>query len=166
MVEHVLYQSEVLHQGRNDVMPGAIERRQADKHERQDASKIYRPTDEDDIDQDMGARDPIDLGPLRLGDKRLLVGGKLADRVERDLRDIGLRLLDAEEHQENVAQNGWSRRHHLWIAANDDRVGMMPRVAPAPYGRLAQHHEAGDLIDHLIHPASLEGGAVPAFVPA
>src|ERR1700722_19678865 len=147
-------------------MQTTIERRQADIHEREESSKIYGPADEDDVDQDMDARNPVDLGPLGRGDKRLLVGGELTDRVERHLRDIGLRLLDAEEHQENVAQNGWSRRDHLWIAANDNRVRVVPRVAPAPDGWFAQHHKAGDLIDHLIHPARFEGGAVPAFVPA
>ncbi len=39
-------------------------------------------------------------------------------------------------------------------------------MAPAPDGRLAQHHEAGDVIDDVVHPGRLEGGAVAAFVPA
>jgi hypothetical protein len=39
-------------------------------------------------------------------------------------------------------------------------------MAPAPGHRIAHDHEAGDLIDRVVHPARLEGGAVAAFVPA
>ena len=46
------------------------------------------------------------------------------------------------------------------------RVGVVARMAPAPGRRLAQHHEGGDLVDRVVHPARLEGGAVAAFVPA
>ena len=61
------------------------------------------------------------------------------------------------------------RRTHdgdLGVAADDDRVGVVARMAPAPGDRIAHQHEAGDLVDDVVHPARLEGGAVAAFVPA
>ena len=61
------------------------------------------------------------------------------------------------------------RRPHdrdLGIAADDDGVGVVARVAPAPGHRIAHDHEAGDLVDDVVHPLRLEGGAVAAFVPA
>src|ERR1700734_3203611 len=39
-------------------------------------------------------------------------------------------------------------------------------MTPAPDLRLAQDHEAGDLVDRVVHPFGLEGGAVAALVPA
>ena len=39
-------------------------------------------------------------------------------------------------------------------------------VMPAPRRRFAQHEEGGDLVERIVHPARLEGGAVAAFVPA
>ena len=39
-------------------------------------------------------------------------------------------------------------------------------MAPAPGDRVAHQHEAGDLVDDVVHPARPERGAVPAFVPA
>ena len=39
-------------------------------------------------------------------------------------------------------------------------------MAPAPSGGVAHDHEAGDLIDGIIHPGSAEGRAVATFVQA
>jgi hypothetical protein len=61
------------------------------------------------------------------------------------------------------------RRAHdryLGIAADDDGVGVVAGMAPAPGHRIAHDHEAGDLVDRVVHPRRLEGGAVAAFVPA
>src|SRR6185437_16128210 len=52
------------------------------------------------------------------------------------------------------------------VAADDDGVGVVARMAPAPDSRFAHDHETGDLVDRVVHPARLEGGAVAAFVPA
>ena len=52
------------------------------------------------------------------------------------------------------------------IAANNDRVGMVAHMAPLPSHGVTDHAEAGDLINDAVHPASLERGAVAAFVPA
>ena len=41
----------------------------------------------------------------------------------------------------------------------------MACVAPAPLHRIAHHHEAGDLVNDVVHPERLERGAVPAFMP-
>ena len=60
------------------------------------------------------------------------------------------------------------RAHHgdFRIAADDDGVGVVPRVAPAPGHRVAHNHEAGKLVDGVVHPLRLERRAVAAFVPA
>ncbi len=42
----------------------------------------------------------------------------------------------------------------------------MTGVAPSPDGRLAHDHETRDVVDHVIHPPGLEGGAMAAFVPS
>src|SRR3954452_24902080 len=46
------------------------------------------------------------------------------------------------------------------VAADDDGVGVVPAVAPAPDGGPAQHHEGGDLVEGFGHPAGLERRAV------
>src|SRR6185312_4895807 len=74
--------------------------------------------------------------------------------------------LEGEEVEED-AEKVWRPRHRdLRVAADDDGVGVMAGMAPAPHRRLAQHHEAGDLIDEVVHPARAEGGAMAAFMPA
>src|SRR6185295_12405015 len=72
----------------------------------------------------------------------------------------------AEEIEKYLEQIGRPGRHDLRIAAHDDGIGVVPRVAPAPDHRLAHDHEGCDVVDDVIHPARLEGGAVAAFVPA
>ena len=59
-----------------------------------------------------------------------------------------------------------TRRDDLGIAADDDRIRVVARMAPAPDLRLAHDHEAGDLIDRVVHPLRLERGAMAALVPA
>ena len=54
----------------------------------------------------------------------------------------------------------------LWIAPDDQRVGMIARVTPPPDGRARAYHERGDLVDDVVHPARLEGGPVAGLVPA
>ena len=49
---------------------------------------------------------------------------------------------------------------------DDDRVRVMACVAPLPGHRITHDHEAGDLVDDVIHPAGLERGTVATFVPA
>ena len=50
-----------------------------------------------------------------------------------------------------------------WI---DERVGVVPGVAPPPGGRVTHDHERGQLVQALVDPAGLERRAVPGLVPA
>jgi hypothetical protein len=43
---------------------------------------------------------------------------------------------------------------------------VMPRMAPAPHRGFAHDHEAGNVIDGVVHPARLERRAMPALMPA
>ena len=39
-------------------------------------------------------------------------------------------------------------------------------MAPPPCHGVSHHHEAGDVIDHIVHPSGAKGRAMAAFVPA
>ena len=58
------------------------------------------------------------------------------------------------------------RHGDLRVAPDDDRVAVVPRVAPSPTGRFPQDHEGGDFVEGVVHPVGLERGAVSGFVPA
>src|SRR3954452_3174807 len=73
---------------------------------------------------------------------------------------------DVEEVQEHLKEVRRPVSDDLTVATDDDGVGVMPAVAPAPDRRLLQDHEARDLVDHVIVPARLEWCAMAAFVPA
>ena len=49
---------------------------------------------------------------------------------------------------------------------NDDRVGMMASVTPAPGGGFAQHHERSQFVEGVIHPVGFESRAMTGFMPA
>ena len=52
------------------------------------------------------------------------------------------------------------------IAADDDRIGVVAGMAPAPVDRVAHHLKRRNLIDHVIHPRGAKRGAMAAFMPA
>src|ERR1700745_300313 len=56
-------------------------------------------------------------------------------------------------------------RDDLRITPDNDGVGVVAAMTPAPNGRLSQNQEAGDLVDDIVHPAGAKGGAVTALVP-
>ena len=90
----------------------------------------------------------------------------LPDGVAQHVRHAMPGIEDADEAESSPQQ---VRRPHdgdLGVAADDDGVGVVAGVAPAPGHRIAHDHEAGDLVDHVVHPLRLERGAVAAFVPA
>ena len=103
---------------------------------------------------------------LHLGDEALLVGREAAERVAHQRRQRIAEIEDAGEGECRAQQV--RRTHHgdLGVAADDDRVGVVAGMAPAPGHRIAHQHEAGDLVDDVVHPARAEGGAMAAFVPA
>src|SRR5262245_31336471 len=57
-------------------------------------------------------------------------------------------------------------RCDLAVATDDDSVGMMPGMAPTPHDGFPEHHERGNLIEHVVHPGRLERGTMTGFMPA
>jgi hypothetical protein len=85
--------------------------------------------------------------------------------VQKDLPD-GQQPRLQRKNVEQDAQNIRRARHgDLRVTADNDGVGMVARMAPTPRRRLAQHHEASDVIDGVVHPARPERRAVAVFVP-
>ena len=79
----------------------------------------------------------------------------------------GERHIDqAEEVGEDLGEPGRPHRHDLRVAPDDQGVGVVPGMAPAPDGGLAHDHERRDVVDDIVHPAGPKRGAVPALVPA
>ena len=86
------------------------------------------------------------------------------------MQDEVLQRRPAAGYREDVGSKPQQRRRphrgDLRVAADDDGVGVVAGMAPAPDRRLAHDHETGELIDGVVHPARLERRAVAAFVPA
>ena len=62
-------------------------------------------------------------------------------------------------------QRRWALGDDLGITPDDDRVGVMPGMAPSPHRRVAHDHEAGDVVHDRVHPPRPERRAVTALVP-
>ena len=106
------------------------------------------------------------LGAFHLGDEGLFRRTDVAERIADHVAHGAPGVEDAEEIERDAQQ---VRRPHdgdFGVKPDDDRVGVVARVAPAPGDGIAHDHEAGELVDRVVHPARLEGGAVAAFVPA
>ena len=167
VVEDVLGETEMLGAAEIELKPGAVERRKADQHRRQDRAEINAGDDDQRIDRQIDARGSINLRRARSRARRSFpprVSRPAACRNSFAEEDHGvLERKDVEKERQNVRR---ARRDDLRIAADDHRVGVVAGMAPAPDLRLAQDHEAGDLVDRVVHPFGLEGGAVAALVPA
>ena len=50
------------------------------------------------------------------------------------------------------------------VSTDDVGVRVVARVREAPHQRLAENHEAGHLVQQVVHPPGFEGGAVAAPV--
>ena len=75
-------------------------------------------------------------------------------------------VAEPDDVDEQLGRVGRAHGRDLAVAADDDRVGVVARVAPAPERRLLDVHERRHLIEHIVDPGGLEGGAVSALVPA
>ncbi|MNP37524.1 hypothetical protein D3C76_1309790 [compost metagenome] len=106
------------------------------------------------------------LGPFGLRDERLFLGTHFANRVPAHTPHRFQQQRDLEQAQQHHEQARWTRFDDFRIAADDDGVGMVPGMAPAPHMGLEHAHEARHLVERIIHPAGLEGGAVNGFMPA
>ena len=103
---------------------------------------------------------------LHLRDEAFFLFRQPAEGVADDAAQFLKAARDVEEVQEHLNEIRRPVGDDFTVAADDDGVGVMPAVAPAPDRRLLQDHEARDLVDHVIVPARLERRAVAAFVPA
>src|SRR5690349_10610609 len=52
------------------------------------------------------------------------------------------------------------------VAADDNGISVMSRMAPAPGGGFADDHEGRDFVNDVVHPRRAKGSAMSAFVPA
>ena len=77
--------------------------------------------------------------------------------------DAACQVEQRQEQAEKVRRPG---RDDLRVAADDDGIRMMARVAPAPDGRLAQQEERRKVVNDVVDPLGLERRAVAALMPA
>ena len=59
-------------------------------------------------------------------------------------------------------QVGWTQGQSCGL----QRLGVVPTVAVTPSHWVSKYHEAGDVINDLVHPACFEGCAMTALMPA
>ena len=166
MVGDVVGKAAMLQHAGHHMVPGAIEARRAYQKQRQPALHHHSRADGGGIDQHPDPGDPHHLVMLAVRD----IGGFLRIKPARGVDQHQPQpRRDVQKPEEVGHEPGEFRRSHqlyFGIAADDDGVGMMPRVAPSPGMRIADHAETGDLIDNVVHPACLEGCLVAAFMPA
>ena len=166
VVEHVLVEACMLGRAEHELQPRAVEGRQPHQHGGQDAVRDGASHDHQSEHHQEHARGAEHLFVLHRGDEGLFFSRQPAGGVKEEVlesRDAG---LDGEEVQHPTEQIRRTVHGDLGVEAYDDRVGMMPRMTPAPNGGFAQHHEGRDIVDGVVHPARLERRAMAAFVPA
>ena len=118
------------------------------------------------VNGEVNASDEIHFRALALGHESRLLLGQSASRMQKHLLKEADRVLERENVEQKRHNIRRTRRDDLGVAADDDCVRVVACVAPAPDRRLAHDHETGDLIDRVVHPLRLEGGAMAALVPA
>ena len=118
------------------------------------------------VDHDPHPRLAVDARPLDLGYVGLLCIGEPSRRVDDHAAHRDRDVDEAEEVEGDPSDGRRTHREDLGIPPDDQRVGVMAGVAPTPHRRAAHDHEAGDLVDGVVHPRGLEGRAMPGFVPA
>ena len=118
------------------------------------------------INQSPDPRNSINPGPFRVGNIRCLLRCEPAKAMPDDFFEFLRPAFQAEKTQQDARHIRRPRHGDFRIAPDDDRVGVMPHVAPPPRRGLAQHHERSHFIDDVVHPRRFEGGAMAALVPA
>ena len=88
------------------------------------------------------------LRPLHLRDEGLLAGTEVAAGVAEHVGDGEAEDVDdAQEIEDDADEVGRPHDVDLRVAADDDGVGVVARMAPPPGHGIAHDHEAGDLVD-------------------
>src|ERR1700687_1828818 len=86
--------------------------------------------------------------------------------MQRNALDLDRAAVQIQEIASNLQQVGWARDLNLRVVINNDGVGVMPGVAPAPQARFTDSHEGRNLVEEFVEWAGLECGAVLALMPA
>ncbi len=166
MVEHVLREAGVLREPIHRHQPAAEEVGEADEQQRKEAAQINGEQDHGGVNEDVNTRAEMDLRKLAFGNEGLFILRHAPEGMPDDAPVILQIGLPVEETEDEGLQVRRTRHLDLRVAAHDDSVAVVARVAPAPDDGFAHHHEGGDLVEGVVHPVRPEGCAMPGFVPA
>src|SRR5262249_18822264 len=89
-----------------------------------------------------------------------------AEAMAGDAFEFFWAAFQNKECHRDADKVGRARHSNFRVATDDDSVGMMAGVGPAPGRGFAGDHEGRDFVNHIVHPDCAKGGAVSAFVPA
>ena len=166
VVEDVLAQAGVLGRGEEPQHPGPVERRQPDEQEGDDRADRQRPHHDAAEDGEGRPRLPHHVTELVVGDEVASVvvdrPGGVAGHPPEHLRAVD----EVEQVRQNRAPLERPRQQDLRVAPDDDRVGVVADVRPAPHRRLTQEHERREVVDRIVGPPGAERRPVAALVPA
>src|ERR1700733_15277016 len=166
MIEDVLGEPNVLRDPAIESEPPAVQRRQTDVHRRQNGAKREAGDDDEGINGKVNAGGKIHFPALALGHESRLLLVLPTRRVQKHLAKDDYIILKREGVEQEGDNVRGTRRDDFGVAPNDDRIRVVARMAPAPDLWLTHDHEAGDLINRIVHPLRLERGAMAALVPA
>ena len=147
--------------------PATVEARQPDVDQRQPRSEVDGERDHEEVDRDPGARLAIRRVGARSSGMNVAssaVSRPAACRMHTHDHVNGVPDADDIEHQPQGI--GRAHREDLAVAADDDRVGVVPGVAPAPERRLLHVHERRQLVERVVEPGRPECRPVSGLVPA
>lgn len=85
--------------------------------------------------------------------------------MTENTREVASVNPDGEEPEEELHEFRRTRNLNLRIAADDDRVAVVPGVTPAPDHRFAHDHERRDLVEEIVQQIRAESRAVPSLMP-
>ena len=117
------------------------------------------------MDHQPDAGGAVDLRAFHLGNEVCLVRRELSESVTDDALDGAPDLRHGEKHADHLEDHGRPHHSDLRVTADNNGVGVVARMAPAPDSRFTHDHEAGQLVDRVVHPRGLECRSVTALMP-
>ena len=156
----------MLQHARHHVMPRAIKPRQSNHHQGQNGPQNKCKRTGCCIDHHPNPRNMNNLFGFDLRHIASFLRMQLPACVKAHPRPAIIGVNQPKKVDNNADQSRGAHHQQFRIATNNIRIGMMARVAPPPRIGVAHHHEARNMIDHIVHPRRSEGGAMPAFMPA
>jgi hypothetical protein len=164
VVVDVLVHRRMLGQVEQLAQDAAVEARAHDIHQRQDRVQPEAAADDGCDDQQIHAAGPDHRAAFGLGDEVLAVLGQVARRVAEQALELVVAVPEEEDVRREAQKEGRARRDDFRILADDEGVGVVPRMAPAVVMRLAQSHEGAEPVEDLVDPAGPERRAVTELV--